>query len=356
VVKRAGLAFAASLAIASVAAVACRQVAGINPIVYSGNEGGAGGCSGGKLVISTTQQLDLLSVTGGFAFASVVSANGIGDVNIVDCATSSSCTQPKGLLNLSFSDTLEGYSPGAKIFYTVQNGTDAGTLHSMAYDGTGDQVVLGSLTHPAWVAVSGARTFWVDDDLTGLQATVHCVGCGPSDATWITNLTATAGIFADANDVYVLADDGTGQATIGLYGCSVQTACGATPRTVIKSLSPTSISPVTQFASDGTNVYVSNDATQIIRIDPTGAQLPVAKNVAGVAIAVDAVTGELFYGDDDGTVARVKTDGSSATPTTLSSCDPATPNEIYGLAIDDKNVYVLLVDTNLVSSVYAVPR
>lgn len=353
--RRAGLALGASLAVAAAAVVACRQVAGINPIVYAGSEAGAAGCSNGRLVVSSMQQLDLLSVAGGFAFTAVTGANTGGDVNIVDCATSSTCSEPKGLLSLSFSDTLAGYASGTQIFYTVQSGTDAGTLHAMAYDGTGDQVLLGGLARPAWVAVSGARTFWVNDDLSGLPATVHCYGCGPSDATWITNLTSTAGIFADANDVYVLADDGSGQATIGLYGCSVQTACGATPRTVIKNITPAALSPVTQFASDGTNVYVSNDATQIIRIDPTGAQLPVAKNVAAVAIAVDPVTGELFYGEDNGTVARVKTDGS-ATPTTLSSCDPVNPNEIYGVALDDKNVYVLLVGTNLASSVWAVPR
>lgn len=342
---------ASALAVASFAG--CRQVAGINPITYAGAEGGTG-CSNGTVVLSTSDQLDMLSVNGGFVVAGVVGASGVGDSNLVACPTSAPCTQPKNLLTTAFNDTIGGYGTSTKIFYTVQSGTNTGALHSVAYDGTGDQVVLGSLAHPAWVATSGARTFWVDDDLAGGPATVHCVGCsGTGDVTWMTNLTTTEGLFADANDVYVLADDGTG--TTGVYGCSVQTACGATTRTVMKGLSPTSTVPVTQFASDGTNVYISNDTTQIIRIDGTGAQKPIATNVAAVAIAVDPVTGELFYGDDNGTVGRVKTDGSTP-PSPMSTCDPQSPNEIYGIAFDSTYVYVLLVTTNLTSQVYAIKR
>ncbi len=344
----------ARAAIAALLLAGCRQVAGIDPITYAGAEGGTG-CSNGAVVISTSDQLDLLSVTGGFAISGVVGASGVGDTNLVACPTSAPCTNPNNLLSLAFNDVLGGYAAGSKIFDTVQNSPTTGALHSVAYDGTGDQVVLGNLTHPAWVAVSGARTFWVDDDLSGSAATVHCVDCsGTGDVTWMTNLTTTAGIFADANDVYVLADDGTGTTT-AVYGCSVQTACNATSRTVITGLSPAATSPVTQFASDGTNVYVSNDTTQIIRIDPSGTQKTIANNVAAVAIAVDPATGELFYGDDDGTVGRVKTDGS-APPSPMSTCDPQTPNEIYGIAFDSTHVYVLLVTTNLTSQVYAIKR
>ena len=341
-------------ALLALATVACRQVAGIDPITYAGSEAGTG-CSSGAVVISTSDELDLLSVNGGFAVAAVVGASGAGDANLVACPTGAPCTNPKNLLNLAFSDTVGGYAAGSQIFYTVQSGASTGSLHSVAYDGTGDQVVLGNLANPTWVALSGTHTFWVDDDLSGSPATVHCVGCGTGDVTWMTNLTSTEGLFADANNVYVLADDGSANATTAVYACSVQTACGSTMRTVMTGLSPTSVSPVTQFASDGTHVYITNDATQIIRVDPSGTQKTIANNVAAVAIAVDPATGELFYGDDDGTVGRVKTDGSAA-PVPMSTCDPDAPNDIYGIAFDSTHVYVLLVTTNLTSQVYAIKR
>lgn len=215
-------------------------------------------------------------------------------------------------------------------------------------------MLLGNLSSPLWIATSGAKTFWVDDDAASANASTHCIGCGGSDMTWISNLDTTLGLFADANDVYVIADDGTGNATDAVYGCSVNTACAATPRTVIKGLSPTAVFPAQQMSSDGTNVFVSNDTSAVISIGPTGTQTPVVSGVSAALITVDAATGELFYATDNGDIARVKSDGSAA-PTPMASCGQS--NTVMAIAFDATNVYVVLGDSNATSSsIYAIKR
>src|SRR5207237_441091 len=129
------------------------------------------------------------------------------------------------------------------------------------------------------------KTFWVSDDMTGTAASLHCVGCsGPGDATWITNLAQTFGALADANNVYVVADDGSANATDGIYSCSVMTACAGTPKTVITGLTINAVNINSQVVSDGTNLYVTNDTSAVVRIGPTSTQTNVVKGVAASAI------------------------------------------------------------------------
>jgi len=353
---KARIAIIASLAVAASASVACRQVAGINPIVYQGSEGGTtGGCTNATAVVSTTDELDFLQVASGFVSAIVVGGSG-DDTNVIACPTSTPCTQPQGLLSLGFNDALGGYAAGSKLTYTISStAANASSLHTIDFTGSGDTTVLGSLAAASFVAVSGAKIFWIDSDPNSASANVHCVGCGASDTMWVTGLSSPEGIWADASNVYFLDDDGSGLGTDAVFGCSVNTACNGTPRVVLKNLSPTATRPIVQFASDGANVYASNDASQIIRVDPSNAQTTVANSVAATAIAVDATTGDLFYGEDDGTVGVTKADGSG-TPTVLSSCVPSEPDDIYGVAFDATNVYVLIFKSDNTSAVYAMKR
>jgi hypothetical protein len=339
--------------------VACRQVAGISTITYSGGDGGGGGaCTNSTMVLTSSSQLDALFVGGGFVTVAQISVATLEDSNIFACATGTPCTEPPGLVNLSFNDKLESYTTTSQILYSLQtSATGAGAIHSLSFDGKTDTVLLGTATYPLWIAASGTKTFWVSDDQTAVSASLHCIGCsGPGDTTWITNLTQTFGVLADANNVYVVTDDGSANATDGIYSCSVQAACAGTPKTVITGLGITATNINSQVVSDGTNLYVTNDTSAVVRIGPTGTQTNVVKGVAAAAIAVDPATGDLFYGTDTGDVASVKADGSTTTPTALSKCDPQDANAILGIAYDATNVYVLVQPVAGNDSVYAIKR
>jgi hypothetical protein len=237
----------------------------------------------------------------------------------------------------------------------VQTNATTGSIHSVGLDGKNDQTLLPNATSPTWIAASGTKAFWTSDDNGATPASLHCLGCGTGDQTWITGLGLTLGVIADATNVYVIADDGSANATYGIYSCSISTACGATPKMWIKGLSFTAIYAATEIASDGTNIYVTNDTSAIIRVDSSGTQTTIAKTIAASVIAVDAATGELFYGADDGTVAKVKTDGS-APPVPLATCAPGDVNAIVGLAFDATNVYVMLVPGTGSAGIYAIKR
>jgi len=341
-----------ALALPVVLSLGCRQVAGIGPITYSGGDGGGGGCTNATAVLSSSEALALVSVSNGFVSAGVLDSDGFAIANIVACPIGTTCMQAKNLLTPAFGDHVEAYAAASQLYYTLQAST-TGSVHSVAYDGTGDQSLLANATSPTYIAVSGARTFWTSDDLTGV-ASLHCVGCGTGDQTWISSLGTPYGVLTDASNVYVVADDGSG-GTNGIYACSVSTACNTNPRTVITGLPSNASFPAVEVATDGANVYVSNDSTEIHRVGPTGTQTSVIKGVAALAIEVDAATGDLFYATDDGTIARTKADGTG-TPVPLSTCDPGNPNDVWDIAFDATYVYVLVAPTTGASTVYAVKR
>ena len=347
--------------------VACRQVAGIHEITYEagtvGDSGNGNGCTNGTLVLSSSDSLDLLYVAGGYDVVAVPdqsSVTGLGFSNLHACATGTPCSQPAGLLTLGFNDVIMDYAASSsQIVYAVQTNqtTGAGAIHSIGFDGTNDKTLLASASWPSWITTSGNSTFWVSDDQT--TATLHCIGCGGnmSDQTWMSNanLTVTLGAFADANTVYVVADDGSGGSTDAIYTCSTTTACGTTAKQLVKGLQFNAINLKAEIVSDGTNVYVTNESSAIASITPAGVQTSIVKGVTTSALAVDGATGDLFYGAENGTVSRTKTDGSG-TPTVLSTCDPQNPSDILGVALDATYVYVLLSPPTGNASVWAIKR
>ena len=257
------------------------------------------------------------------------------------------------------SDELEAYALGTQLTYTLQGPAtfDAGSLHSVAFDGTGDQKLLQNLAYPYWASSSGSKTFWVDDISSTSTtkvgpATLHCFGCGSGDTPWITNLRPTSAVFADSNDVYVLEDDGTSSFTFGIVACSINTACGASPRTVVLGGLNTSAST---FVSDGTKVFVARtNSSDLISVDQSGVPTTIAKNVYVTALAIDPVKGELAFATDGGLVAIVKTDGSA--PSVISNCDTTNYGTIDALAFDGANVYVLMNAFGTGAGVFVIPR
>ncbi len=359
-----------SIFLASLLLVGCRQVAGINVITYEagtsgGDSGNINGCTNATQILTSSDSLDLLYIAGGYDVVAVPDANsatGYGYTNLHACMTSTPCTQPAGLLTLGFNDEVMDYATSStQIAYTVQTSTTtgAGAIHSVGFDGTNDKTLLASASWPSWITTSGAGTFWVSDDQTGDPATLHCIGCNGNsgDQTWISNtdLTITLGAIADANTVYVVADDGTSNSTNAIYSCSSTTACGANAKVLAKGLDFSAINIKDEVVADGTNVYITNESSAIASINPAGVQTSIVKNVTTSALAVDGTTGDLFYGEQNGTVARVKSDGSG-TPETLSTCDPNSPNDIVAVAYDATNVYVVLVPTSGNSTVWAIKR
>ncbi len=347
-------------AVAIAGAAGCRQIANIGPLVYADAGGPGATCTNATLVMTSQSSLEQLTATNGFVAASIESGSGLSTTGIVDCAAGTTCTQPKNLLTLAFSDEFGAYAASSSLIYTL-NQASGGSLHSVGFDGTGDTVLLSGLKRPLWTAVSGARTFWVDDDQTTLPASVHCLGCSGGDAVWMPTPATTYGVFADANDVYVIGDVDANGTVAAVYGCPVTGPCTATTRrTVISGLNPSVFAfgstlpdAMALFASDGANVYVSDNANQVVRVDASGAQTTLVAGVAAGAIAVDPQTKEIFLGDDGGRIARAPSDGSSP-PVTISAC--AGNDLVFWLAFDAQNVYALVYEPDGSSAVYAIKR
>ena len=345
------------LLLASLLLVACRQIAGIHDITFEGGTGGDGGgnlCTGGTPVLTSSESLDILMVAGGNAMAATLSAQGSNFANVLSCPTGSSCTNPPGILSLSFSQSMSSYAASSLVYYAIAG--NSGSIHSAGLDGKNDQVLLATATSPLWLGVTGTKVFWTSDDGGTTPASLHCIGCGAGDQTWITNLGLTAGVVADASTVYVIADDGSNNLTDAIYSCPTSAACGSAPKKLIAGLTFNALYVAAQVATDGTYVYVTNDQSAIIRIDASGTQKTVLQGVTAAVIAVDSATGDLFYGTDNGTIAKVKSDGSAA-PVTLSTCAPGDANAVTGIAFDATNVYVLVVPTSTnAQGVYAIKR
>jgi hypothetical protein len=339
------------------AAFGCAELVGVTDLPEAGTTFDGSPLSDGPPPTSVCMKASTALVT--TATATDVQAGG-GRVyaqqstqGLVSCPTSAPCASPSLLFNIPVSDKLFDFSAGTNLVYTLQAAADAGSVHQASPDGTGDKALLQNLAYPAWVAVSGSRTFWVDDTSTVnsnvTPAVLHCIGCGSGDQTWITGLNATYAAFADANDVYVLADDGASSFTYGIYGCSVTTACGGSPHVVATGLDTSALT----VASDGTHVFVArSDESDIVSIDGAGTATPLALNVDVVALTVDASKGELYFATFAGLVAVVKTDGTGS-PSVVSSCD-TNFGDIDSIAIDATNVYVLMGTSG--TSIFAIPR
>ncbi len=331
--------------------LACRQIAGINPITYSADAAGDGGCTLGTPLFTSTSNYNVLAVQGGFVYLDITGSG------VSRCA-STGCAGPLTIVTVpnTVNDTYQSFGlASALLYYTFQSSLTAdggaanGELHSVGLDGTGDKAVLTNLAYPLWVATSGSRIFWVDDPLSGVvpgtnPATVNCIGCiGSGSTPWITQLGMTFGLLADQNNVYVLEDDGTGTATDKLVACGTQTACAAAPRTVVPSLTSLTPPEIANVASDGTYAYVARPShSDVVRVDGAGAVVSVVTGHNVYAVAVDG-NGNLYYATDTGYIFRTRADGSDAGAAVALVCNQTS---ITDIAVDAQNVYFLAGTTS----------
>ena len=304
----------------------------------TGPNGNAPACVAPTAVFSGLDSYDSLVVQNGFVYVEIPGEG------VARCATTG-CTAPTTVIdNDAF---ISSAFDGTSFAYTTQiasadsNGV-TGEIRSVATDGTGDQSVLEGATYPAYVALSGTKTFWADDSFTvdDTPATINCVGCSGSTSTpWFAGLTGgTYGMLADGNNVYVLADDPT-LTSVTLYACSINTPCYSEPRLVIGQLDSTITAQ--QIASDGTNVYVARSTIgDIVRVDAAGTVTRIAAADAVSALVYDATTNTVYYGTSAGLVSSVKADGS-AQPAAL-GCSSAS---VAALDVDAMNVYLLTGDS-----------
>lgn len=204
---------------------------------------------------------------------------------------------------------------GSPIAYAAQIATDdgvSGELHVV--DASGDRAIATGLVYPSWVATSGAHMFVADDSFAydDTPATIDCVGCTSDGKVtpWISGLGGgTYGLFADASNVYVLADDPT-LSSVELLACSSSHPCFAEPRVVLTGLDQTITAQ--QVASDGASVYVVR-ATQpdVVRVDASGSVSTILDLPDVTALAWDATTSALWFGTAGGNVGHVSADGSN---------------------------------------------
>lgn len=362
-----------TLVLASAGALlACANLVGITDLPGSGGDAGSdafnpdapqGPCENATTLVETTDTLDELLVSNGYAYARVSSS--AGPTGVMRCATGGTCTQVSTLTSVPSTSTFQEYGAGALLYYSLTGDSDpdAGTLHSAALDGTGDQTVLHA-SYPLRVAVAGSRVFWAQDWLTGTMgaettpSVVHCYGCqgATTDTVWMTNLNATYSVFADGAFAYVLADDDPQSASFGVYGCATSAPCNASPLTIATGLLNTIVPAM--VTSDGAAVYVASPSptTNIARYAVGGGSsvlytLPAPAN----AIAVDGSSGDLFYADSTSKVFRGSTTGAQAT--LLTRC--AASVTVKQLAYDATSVYVLGATSNgtqLGTAIYAVHR
>jgi hypothetical protein len=334
--------------------VACAQIIGIGD--FPGERGDASSdaqvkdvaasdgppsyCQNGTVVIASSTELDAIASANGFVFAQAFS------VGLERCAIGSLCVDPPPLLNVPLTDDFDYATIGSSIVYSTRNNT-GGTVRRTAYDGTGDVAIYSGTASPSFVALGGGAAYWVDQ---ALPAQVHCIGCSASDTVWIDDLQNPIALFADSNAVYVVAVDDS-NVNFAIFGCGMNAACSTQPRTVIKSLPNGSVGP-TSVASDGVNVYVPRTIdSSIVSVDTIGNVTKLVSGVQATALAVDAPSGELFYGTTTGVIGRVKTDGSS--PSTVSSCQ----GPILALSFDANDVFALVTTNQGAEWVtFAIPR
>lgn len=303
--------------------------------------GDAPACAGARVVISSQTQADAIAAAGGFVYAQLV-------VGLARCAADGACADPPNILGFGADQDFEQAAVANQIAYTLRRVDATSTsVHLAALDGSGDQLLV---TSPApaeatYVAFGGAHEFWMDAS-TG---ETHCAGCTGPDSVWMTTGGDARALLADANAVYVLDDDDQLSGLLAVYSCATSAPCATNTR-VTGGLDLATSGP--QLASDGAKLYVAPlGQPYVAAYDAIGDETDITSEGAQ-AIAVDATTGDLFYAADDGTIDRVKTDGSKI-KTALTGC--ALANEITALAFDATNVYALVTDVTT-SVVYAVPR
>jgi hypothetical protein len=337
-----------AVAISSLAALACRDIAGIKPLAFS--DAGSAACNAPEATVLHTSGLEYDQMYAGGGFVYLESTGGVER-----CAESGCASGTTAVVNVGASETFGGSAlAGSSVDYSESDAAGTGQIHSVGGDGTNDQVVGSNLESPYYVAVTGSRVFWADDSYTdgtgAVLDSVGCIGCtGTTSTPWISSAAFAGGIYAmvaDASMVYVLADDLNIQ-NYELLACSTTTACGASPTLLVPAVDPSTTE--TQLASDGTYAYLARaDHADVVRIDKSGnlVQLVTSQDVA--AIAVDASAGNLYYGTSNGVVGRVSTSGTG-TPTTITCvADP-----IVAMAVDSA---VFFLAGALGGTLYSIPK
>jgi len=253
---------------------------------------------------------------------------------VASCPTTG-CNMP---YNVAWSDAWVSGALGSPIAYAAQVGSLDGVngeLHVV--DTSGDRAIATGLTYPSWVATSGVRTFVAEDSFSydDTPAKIDCVGCaGDSPAPWISGFSgATYGLFADASNVYVLADDAT-LSSVQLVACSVSHPCWSEPRVVLTGLDRTITAQ--QIASDGNSVYVARSVkADVVRVDASGAATSILSMTNATALAWDEATNALWFGTLSGNVGHVNADGTNLVFVGRGS------GSIRALATDATSVYVV---------------
>jgi hypothetical protein len=298
----------------------------------AGANGSGPSCGAPAVLFSGLDSYDSLVVQNGFVYVELP-GEGVQRCAVTGCSAPSVVVDTPAFVSSALGATDVAYT--TQIASADGDGVD-GEMHAVGDDGTGDQSVATTLVYPEYVAVSGTRTFWAQDSFAvdDTPATINCVGCsGTTSTQWFAGLTGgTYGMIADANSVYVLADDPT-QTSITLFACRVDTPCYSEPRVVIAGLD--SMMTAQRIASDGTNAYVAR-ANDIVRVDASGNVTTLVTTDGANALVVDVANGDLYYGTTAGFVGRVKTDGSTQ-PQSVGCV--STP--IAALDVDDTSVYML---------------
>lgn len=320
--------------VGALALFGCRDIAGVKPITYS--DAGSSGCNTPtpRTLFDGPVEYDVIYASGGFVY--LESLGGVDRCPEADCTGG-----PTKIAAPDASSSFESsVLAGSTIDYSVLGAADKGDLHSVGLDGTGDQVILAGAETPYWLAVSGSRLFWTDDaynegSASGVDS-VACLGCsGPGSTPWIDSGAFAGGIYAlvaDANNVYVLADDASA-AFHSLLSCPVSAPCGATPKKLLGNLDYTMTS--TQIAIDGTYVYLAReDHSDVVRVDASGNMLQVVTSQDVTAIAVDAAAGNLYFATASGAINRVSTAGGALTTLTCVA------DTVYTIAVDDAVYFV----------------
>lgn len=287
----------------------------------------------------------MTQVLAGFdAYDSIAVHDGLVSVEIpgsgvVSCATTG-CNAPS---SVAWSDSFVSSALGSPIVYAAQIGTIDGVTGELhVVDASGDRAIATGLVYPSWVATSGARTFVADDSFSydDTPATIACVGCTDDGkaAPWISGLGGgTYGMFADASNVYVLADDAS-LSSVQLVACSTSHPCWSEPRVVLADLDQTITAQ--QIASDGDSVYVARAATaDVVRVDASGVTTTILTTTNATALVWDAATHALWFGTLSGDVGRVSADGTNRTFIARAA------GSVRAIATDDASVYVVTGDS-----------
>ena len=263
----------------------------------------------------------------------------IPGAGVASCATTG-CDAPS---NVAWSDAYVSGALASPVAYAAQIASldgVSGELHVV--DGSGDRAIATGLSYPSWVATSGARTFVAEDSFSfdDTPAKIGCVGCTDDGklTPWISGLGGgTYGMFADASNVYVLADDAT-LSSVQLLACSVSHPCFAEPRVVLTGLDQTITAQ--QIASDGASVYVARAAkSDVVRVDGSGTVTQILEVTDATALVWDTATNALWFGTLSGNVGRVSADGTGRVFVGRGS------GSIRAIATDATSVYVVTGDS-----------